>query len=431
MKNICLSEPLSPEPQVDTFAFDAQLSNLKSDFITMWQSASEECPQFGREYSEEDQLATEARVQEVIIDEKDADLGSDESMVQMQRVKSAVRGLVVRSADAEYRDDADEILGEFSEAGDVFVRQARTFDPDLEAEDVFQALRNFWIFNSMQVGFGLPVRVTPSGFAYSLLYPYSDNLLDSPAISSSDKREFNRRFRLRLSGFTIPPASRLESKISDLLEMIETEFPRSMFPDVYESLLAIHSGQEKSLRQHAGVQREPQSDLLDISVEKGGTSVLADAYLAKGALSVQESEFGFGYGVFLQFIDDLQDVGEDLRNGHQTLFTVGASRGSLDMMANRLQWFIEKVLTAFNPSSHHRSCALTQLVRRSCHVLVTESIAQCPGLYTDDYSRIVERRSPMTFAHIRGLHEKIEAKQSSLRKLLKNKRFLAATTGYA
>jgi len=413
-------------PQVDTLTFETQLSVLKSDFVALWQSGSEEFPQFEKEYDQEEQRATEARVEGSLINEKDVDLNSEEAMVQLQRMKSSVRSMVVRSIGSEHRDETDAMLKEFSEAGDEFVRQARTFDPELTVEDIFQALRNLWIINSMQVGFGVPVRVTPSGLAYSLLYPYSDNYLDDPSITAAEKREFSTRFRRRLCGFGDQAPSRLESKMSDLVGMMEAEFPRSIYPDVYESLLAIHTGQEKSLRQHALPERWVQSDLLDISVEKGGTSVLADAYLAKGALSIDEAEFSFGYGVFLQLIDDLQDVEGDLRNGHQTLFTLAAFRGALDVMANRLYRFVDDVLASCNPSVLHRPGTLTELVRRSCRVLILESVAQCPGLYSESYSRNVERYSPMRFAQIRRMHEKMKAKQSRLRKVLNNKRVLIA-----
>ena len=430
MKNVdSLAVPIT-KPQVETLAFDAQLSTLKSDFIALWQNISEEFAQFGRVYTQEEQRATEAKVEETMIVEKDVDPNSDEAALQLQRMKATVRSMVVRSMAPEHSDETDAILGEFSEAGDEFVRQARVFDPDLGVEDIFQALRNLWIINSMQVGFGLPVRVTPSGLAYSLLYPYTDNYLDNPSITGAKKREYSRRFRGRLAGFANPVTSPLESRTWDLVEMIESEFSRSLYPEAYESLLAIHAGQEKSLRQHAIPDRWVQSDLLDISVEKGGTSVLADAYLVKGTLSTEEAEFSFGYGVFLQFIDDLQDVEEDCRNGHQTLFTLAAAKGDLDMMANRLHRFIDDVLTSSNSCVLSRPGTLTELVRRSCHILILESIAQSPGLYSDSYCRKVERYSPMGFVQIRRLQEKMKARQKKLRKVLSNKRVLTFAAAY-
>jgi hypothetical protein len=425
MNNAELVTPSSVNPLVDTIAFGTQLSTLKTDFVTLWQSTSREFPAFGKEYSLEEKRRTEANVEDAISVENEADPDSEEASLQLQRMKSSVRGMVVQSIDPEHRGETDAMLREFSEAGDDFVRRARAFDPDLGLEDIFQALRNLWIINSMQAAFDLSVRVTPSGLAYSLLYPYSDNYLDDPSVTPSGKLEFSRRFRRRLLGLEYRNPSRLESKLSDLVEMIETEFPRSVYPDVYEGLLAIHAGQEKSIGQHGLPNYWAASDLLDISVEKGGSSVLADAYLAKGSLSIEEAEFAFGYGVFLQLIDDLQDVEEDSRNGHQTLFTLAASKGVLDAMANQLHRFIDDVVASFNPNVFQRPCTLSELVRRSCRVLILESIAQNPGSYSEAYSRDVERYSPMRFSVLRRLHEKMKSKQARLRIALKNKRVLA------
>lgn len=416
-------------PQVATLTFGPHLSTLKSDVIALWQSTCGDFPQFEREYSQEEQLATGEEVERTIPSSEDFDLNSEEtSMLQLQQLKAAVRNLVVRSVDRERREITDVMLREFSDAGDEFVRKAHEFDPGLEVEDVFQALRNLWIMNSMQVGFGLPVRVTPSGLAYSLLYPYLDNYLDDPAVTEAEKREFSRSFRSRLSGLGNPASSRLESKSSDLVGMIESEFPRSVYPDVYESLLAIHRAQEKSLQQHVGRDGRTQPDVLDISAEKGGASVLADAYLVKGWLAQEEAQFAFGYGVFLQFIDDLQDVDEDLRNGHQTLFTLVAVKGALDGLANRLFRFLNRVLESSDPDSFRRSTSLDELVRRSCHYLILESIALNSKLFSDGYVGAVERYSPIRFDHIRTMHGEMKAKQKRLRKVLKNKRVLSAAS---
>jgi hypothetical protein len=212
--------------------------------------------------------------------------------------------------------------------------------------------------------------------------------------------------------------------------MIESEFPRAVYPDVYESLLAIQRGQEKSLSQHAQSGYRNQSSFLEVSVEKGGASVLADAYLAKGSLSTQEAAFSFGYGSFLQFIDDLQDVEEDLRNGHQTLFTRAASKSKLDEMANRLNRYVDSVIGSSDPSVFRHKMTLTELVRRSCRFLIVESTALSPRLYSENYLLVAERHSPMTFTRLRGFHEIMQRKQARLKKALNNKSFRSAAVAY-
>jgi hypothetical protein len=150
-----------------------------------------------------------------------------------------------------------------------------------------------------------------------MLYPLTDNLLDDPRVEGGEKRAFNERFGRRLAGLTVSPGGPREAAVYRLVARIEEEFPRCDFADVFESLLAIHSGQVRSIEQ----QDEPRltdSEIVSISCEKGGSSVLADLYLVTGGASFLEERFAFGYGVFLQLLDDLQDVGRDLAAGHPT-----------------------------------------------------------------------------------------------------------------
>jgi hypothetical protein len=77
-------------------------------------------------------------------------------------------------------------------------------------------------------------------------------------------------------------------------------------------------------------------DLLAQSVEKGGTSVLTVGFLTNGVLDYAEADFLFGFGVSLQFIDDLQDIEEDLTNRHTRLFSREALYSPLDGIVKRL-----------------------------------------------------------------------------------------------
>ena len=63
----------------------------------------------------------------------------------------------------------------------------------MEVYDIFQAIRNVWIMNSIQILYNMEVKLTPSIFAYSMLYPYSDNYLDDANISVGEKVEFNKK----------------------------------------------------------------------------------------------------------------------------------------------------------------------------------------------------------------------------------------------
>ena len=92
-------------------------------------------------------------------------------------------------------NDAVHLLTDgFLPTGTQFAQWARRFDSGLTMADTIQACRNAWTVCGIQPLLGDRMRMTPSILGYSLLYPYSDNYLDSekspPAASLSSARAF-------------------------------------------------------------------------------------------------------------------------------------------------------------------------------------------------------------------------------------------------
>jgi len=209
---------------------------------------------------------------------------------------------------------------------------------------IVQAARNAWTACGLQPLLGAPLTLTPSILGYSLLYPYSDNLLDDENISNDTKLRFSRRFRRRLLGETLPAEDHRERNMWALIGLIETHYARPLYPNVFECLLAIHRAQEQSVGQVHSPNPHSEIECLRVSCAKGGSSVLADACLAYGSLTNQESSFAFEWGVLLQLGDDLQDVREDLSRGSMTLFSRTAAAGrALDGLTIQLLRFSQHV----------------------------------------------------------------------------------------
>ncbi len=142
----------------------------------------------------------------------------------------------------------------FLPVGTQLARWAREFDADISTADMIQACRNAWTACGLQPLLGEPMGMTPSILGYSLLYPYSDNYLDSAEITSADKLCFSARFRQRLQGHILPPRNRHDSAVWALVRLIEEQYPRPRYPQVFDSLLAIHAAQEKSMAQLGQIQ---------------------------------------------------------------------------------------------------------------------------------------------------------------------------------
>jgi len=242
----------------------------------------------------------------------------------------------------------DEINGDFSksltEITHQFICNVKEFNNDIKLDKMVQALRNVWIMNILQVLFNIKVECTPSVFAYSMLYPYTDNYLDNTEIPFQDKQTINKKFRSRLEGEKIESKNAYEESLFDFVGIIEGQYPRAAYKELYESLLSIHDAQCRSLSQHNVMTSPYERDVIGISTEKDGASVLADAYLVNGKLSEAQADFGFAFGTLLQFCDDLQDAKEDLDNGDMTMFSVTSEKWPLDNITNALFDFSNKIM---------------------------------------------------------------------------------------
>jgi len=297
--------------------------------------------------------------------------------------------------------ESEIILSEgFSRSTKEFARMAREFDPEVSWEDIFQAGRNVWIANSLQFLMNKPVEVSPAIFAYSMLYPYTDNYLDDNTIPAFAKHEFSKRFRDRLEGNDVCSCNPLEDKIFALVALVESQFRRNEFPGVYQSLLAIHDAQTRSI-QLTSEQVPDTRTLLSICIDKGGTSVLADGYLINGTLSPEEEYFMYGFGVYLQFIDDLQDVDSDSKEGVSTLFTQAAQMGKLESHWQKCLEFGKKLYGQLGCFNHSDFKTFEGLMDKSTRFMLIESVGKNSAYYRDEFIRNTEQYSPIHFEYIK------------------------------
>lgn len=296
----------------------------------------------------------------------------------------------------------------FLEITKQFIRDAREFDDDLPIEDIMQAMRNVWISNALQLLFGKEVYYSKASFAYSMLYPYTDNYLDNTKTNEMDKTLFNSWLKKRLLGEKIKPNNCHESKVSQMIDYIEEVYPREDFKDVYESLLLIFESQVKSLKQQDKGTYLHKDEILSISTEKGGSSVLVDGYLINGFMTKEEIEFCIGYGFLLQISDDLQDIKEDLKYNHKTIMTEMSKEGLLDEVANKLINFTIELIDSFK--INNRSEAITDMIKNDCLMLILFSIAYNTEFFSVEYIKKIERFLPYTISYSLEIKEKMRKK---------------------
>ena len=262
------------------------------------------------------------------------------------------------------------LLGDgLSSIGTNLARQARAFDASVATADILQACRNAWTACGLQLLFGNSMSLTATNLRLQHALPLLRQLPrlapDAPALA---KRGFGDRFGRCLAGETVDPANQHEEMIWRLVHLIEGEYDRTRYPQVFESLIWIHQTQMESLRLLRTTGSSEPVDVLRLSFAKGGSSVLADGYLAAGTLTAEQARFAFLWGIVLQLGDDLQDVREDLHDGVLTVFSQAAGserRERLDRLTNRTLHFTRRVLALLAALPQHQGGDLNHLIQRS------------------------------------------------------------------
>jgi len=393
--------------------FDATVKQLTEKYLAMWRDLPDVVPEFNRRFTPWQQRENERQLE---IQFKRYPIsftaGGDVQDPENSSISFDVIKTVVGSSLLSHEGINDKYFDESEKTTRRFLKEAKIFDPSLSDGEIHQALRNLWVFNSIQMIVGKEITLTPPSFAYSLLYPYTDNGLDSSAHTSEEKQEYIRWLNQWLRGNKYGPTDDWAGKTAELLVMIEKEYPPQEFSDVHSSLSAIHGAQSKSLLLHNIQPGCDEESLTAITIEKGGTSVLADGYLAAGRLNNAEADSFFEYGVLLQLVDDLRDIDEDRVNAHSTPFSRIAEQGSLDSAVRRLLFFVKHSAEELSSLNRHHAYQIKEMVEQSCSFLILETAARHHEFYSTRFLKSVECWMPLRPAFLNELHSEIETRQT-------------------
>ncbi|MFL0250249.1 hypothetical protein ACJDT4_07415 [Clostridium neuense] len=405
--------------QANELKVSNQVHNFVSSFNDTWWSTKKDFPNLKGAttywHKKKQEKLTDAFIDKFVKAIESFPLGNENQRIWKKNINLLIDNFVANS-DLINSEDKNIL---FSEAllknTEDFVKEAQAFDSNINIENVGQALRNLWIMNIIQMLLGKLPKLTPSIFSYSMLYPYTDNFLDDNDISKSEKIKINDTFEKKLCGENVHPSSPYERHLFTLVEKIEGEFDRSKNKEVFESLLCIQRAQMKSLIQQGKLTLPYESDILGISMEKGGSSVLADAYIVNGTLTDKEAEFFFGYGVLLQICDDLQDAREDLKNGHMTIVSQLSTKWPLDHIANGLINFTFELLKHANTFDCPNISLLKELIQKNCLQLILFAIAKDKRLYSKKYFKKIKIYFPYTPRYMKNIYKRLKRKYSNIK----------------
>ncbi|WP_321290328.1 class 1 isoprenoid biosynthesis enzyme [uncultured Sunxiuqinia sp.] len=379
-----------------------EILQLTNKFADIWYQTNDSNANFGNPIGRREKKSKEAFVDRFFMSMKKLDEDEISALAEFdwldEFILTQLQTLFQDAFSYEHEEINLMFSAEMMKSTKAFSKIVRDLDSELPIESVFQACRNVWIMNGLQLILGYPVELTQSIFAYSMLYPYTDNYVDDPSISTLDKYEFSERFANRIAGKPVEAKNEQERKIYHMIELIEGQFDRNDYPEVFESLLGIHRAQTDSMQlQHDTVTPE---QALNICLAKGGASVLADGYLVAGKLTDEEKDFLFGYGAYLQLLDDIQDVKEDLEGGLMTTFSLLAKDQKLDSIVYKTYNFGEHVLDHSKEILDRVDLDFKGLLQKSILLFFVESVVVDAQYYSKLFQKELENFSPLSFEYV-------------------------------
>ncbi|MBP1656368.1 MAG: hypothetical protein H6Q31_969 [Bacteroidetes bacterium] len=391
----------------EEWEFEGAISSLTAQTVHKWETSPAVFPTNMPTYGRSEKGANEKRILRVLDDQdKRRDLQT------LFRNPGGITGSTLRRlaiTDLFVLPDPGNSpalpSGQFADATADFVRRARMFDPDIPSDQLAQALRNLWVFCSFQYLADLPIAVTPSAVAYSLLYPYTDNFLDDREVNADQKKRFGARIGTELQSPGQEPEDAREAAVFALIGMIAEEFPRTAYPLIHKSLQAIHAAQCCSIGQQGSAAR---ADVLRTSMMKGGTSVLVDALIAGSVRDWAWLDMAFEYGCVLQLVDDLQDAKKDTELKHRTIFATESYPQPLESESLHLLKFLYDLIPSWELPTKRDRPSFTTLMAGSCSFLIFEAVARARPLFSTSFLRRADTHAPVSLEFLAGLRERAQ-----------------------
>lgn len=314
---------------------------------------------------------------------------------------------------------SEKSINHFQEELKIFLCQVRTFAPELGFPEIGQALRNYIVYVMFKEMTKTTSGFSMAAFGYSMLYPFTDNFIDSTDTSEDEKQKYNQIIQDKLEGKAIHPTSLHQHKTCELLQAIESEYPRDGDTTIFQLLLMMLDAQRESLRQQNESSSLTIEELLDISLYKGSLSVLIDRFLVKKELTENDLHFYLGFGFFLQLVDDLQDIKKDSLEKYQTIFTCNLQHKQSEMQVNKLLHFLHQIMMDYQAENS----IFRDFILSNCNQLIFASVNGSKDFFSQEYLDKIEPFLPVTYPFLEHLkmsrvgNDMLETQSKNMRKL--------------
>ncbi len=390
------------------------------EILGLWESLPNSFPDFLTEVGELKKRQNEAEIEEIAgqwkVKAKAFPKKESEQLAWKQEMDGMLAEFFAKEQLLGIRSHmSEETFQAFQEETKRFVRKVRSFDPELTMENIWQALRNYFIYAVIADLQGQKQACKETVFCYSLLYPYTDNYIDEKRHTRQQKEAYNCLISNVLHDVPVTPKGSVEEKTCKLLHGLVDSYAGEKKKEIQNLLLWMLEAQNNSIRQQehepeqtnggeqangVRLEHEPEQangaevtreEILRISAYKGSLSVLIDYFFTIPELREEEVRFYMKFGFFLQLADDLQDRAEDQKNGFQTLMVFCKNHGGLEKGVNRLLHYVHTVFEEFTPVNDK----LKYFMLEHCYSLVIGAAMTDSGDFSGKYLERLEQFFPV------------------------------------
>lgn len=332
------------------------LGICKDKIVPSWNSTPNTFPSFLREYTKKEQEVNGAAFKKLRPTFANAlpSLLRKNSKRYAQLLREELKTFVETECLFYLRDNVPpSSLNNFEEKFLFFIEKTKSFDGRIGSAELWQALRNYLIYCVIQLMEGRALDTRDTIFAFSLLYPYTDNFIDSCRRTKKEKENFNNLVRMTILEKDIKPKNRSEKKTKSLLQTALDEYEgcAKKKEQTKSLLMDMQDAQENSMNQKSEKKKTlTYEQILELSVNKGCYSVVIDYLFAMDLetdkITDNELEFYLAFGLMLQLVDDIQDISEDMGKS-QTLMTLAKNEKELEDATNKLFHFTHTYMTRY------------------------------------------------------------------------------------
>jgi hypothetical protein len=365
-----------------------------------WLSASDEFPVFLSEISEDTKDTNKQYIQTIFNDFQTQVKGYSRLPFRHKRWKlkmlTLINSVLFQETVIGIHKALDlKELEDFQEELKEFLRHVRKFAPELTLDEVGQALRNYIVYAMFKQIHRSGTGFSMAGFGYSMLYPFTDNYIDCKDVTSEEKAEYNRIIQDKIEGRPVHPRTTHQKKTCDLLQAIESEYPRNTETSAFLLLSMMLEAQENSISQQQRGLQLTYEERLDISLYKGGVSVLIDRFFVRKDLNEEELILYLSLGFFLQLADDLQDIKTDSEQSYQTILTLDLSPEKEEKVINKLLNFVHDTMGSFQAEND----TFKNFVLENCYQLIYTSLIGSKEFFSREYVDKIENYLPVKYLY--------------------------------